>query len=324
MRLRLRRFSLLLVVASAGAQDIAPVVTLAAGADGAVVAVGGDTFLAMLESRFGRPIVWPLRAPGGVPVTRSWPMAEEPDAERDHPHQKSSWFAHGDVNGVDFWTEGERAGRVELDGRPRSTLDEAGHVQVMSRHRWVDADGRIICRDERTLHAYVETESERVLDLAVTLQALPDEPLRLGDTKEGTMALRLHPSLRLEGKVATGRYLDSEGRKDREVWGQRARWVACGGTVDGHRVGVVLMDHPRNLRHPTWWHARPYGLLAANPFGAHDFAGARKGSGDHEVAAGGELPLRYRIWLFAGELDATRIEAVWHEFAGVKVERAGK
>lgn len=308
-------FSLFSVCARVPAQaDAAAVVSLAAGRDGAVVRVGDDTFFALSEREWGRPVIWPLHAPSGAPVTRSWPMADEPDAEQDHPHQRSLWFAHGDVDGVDFWTEGKGAGRVELEAGARSTLGEDGRVRVSSRHRWVDAAGKLVCRDERTWTAFADGDG-RHLRLEVVLQALPQHSLRLGDTKEGTFGLRLHPALRLQGKVATGHYLDSEGRTDGDVWGQRARWVACSGTVDGQIVGLAVMDHPHNLRHPTWWHARPYGLLAANPFGAHDFTGADKGTGDHEVPAAGELRLRYGIWLFAGAADAERIERVWQQFA---------
>jgi len=289
-------------------------VSLTAGGDRAVVRVGDEVFFALAESEFGRPVIWPLQAAAATPVTRSWPMAEEADAEQDHPHQRSLWFAHGDVDGVDFWTEGKTAGRVELDGRLRSVLDEHGRVELSSRHRWVDAAGRLVCRDRRVWRAAASDEG-RGLELEVELQARPDAPLRLGDTKEGTFGLRLHPALRLQGKVATGHYLDSEGRTDAEVWGKRARWVACAGTVAGRAVGVVVMDDPRNLRHPTWWHARPYGLLAANPFGAHDFERAPPGTGAHEVPAGGSLRLRYGVWLFEGALDRERLERAWGRFS---------
>ncbi|MEZ5967032.1 MAG: PmoA family protein [Planctomycetota bacterium] len=299
--------------------DPAPNTTLTAGGDGAVVDVDGDTFFALAEHRWSRPVIWPLHAPSGVPVTRSWPMQDEVEAERDHPHQRSLWFAHGDVDGVDFWTEGRGSGRVELDGRSRSTLDEHGRVVSTAQHRWVDSTGKLVCRDARTWTAHVDGAG-RHLRLDVTLRALPERPLHLGDTKEGTFGLRLHPALRLEGKVATGHYLDAEGRTDRAVWGKRARWVAASGTVDGHAVGLVVMDHPRNLRHPTWWHARPYGLLAANPFGAHDFEGAPEGSGDHEVPAGQELALTYGVFLFEGVPDPEHIEKVWRAFADAAAE----
>src|SRR5262245_3662279 len=45
-----------------------------------------------------KPYVWPLHVPGGIAITRAWPMLEgQPLESKDHVHQKSLWFCHGDV-----------------------------------------------------------------------------------------------------------------------------------------------------------------------------------------------------------------------------------
>jgi hypothetical protein len=90
--------------------------------------------------------------------------------------------------------------------------------------------------------------------------------------------------------------------------------VAYTGEVDGRAVGVALLDHRANLRHPTWWHARPYGLLAANPFGRHDFEKAPPGTGDFALPEGETLTLRYRVLVWAGAPDPDAVEASWRAF----------
>jgi hypothetical protein len=129
------------------------------------------------------------------------------------------------------------------------------------------------------------------------------------------MAIRLAPPLRLRGEVAQGRCVNSEGVRDLEVWGKRARWVDYWGPIGGATVGVAILDHPGNRAHPTWWHARDYGLFAANPFGAHDFERLPAGTGDVRLAAGEALRLRYRFCFHAGDALAAGIEDEWRAYA---------
>ena len=100
------------------------------------------------------------------------------------------------------------------------------------------------------------------------------------------------------------------------AWGKRATWVDYYGPVEGATVGVAMLDHPRNLRHPTWWHVRDYGLFAANPFGIHDFEPQQPaGAGDHALPAGGTLTFRYRVFLHNGTTAEARIADVWTAYA---------
>jgi hypothetical protein len=138
-------------------------------------------------------------------------------------------------------------------------------------------------------------------------------PVTFGDTKEGTFAIRLASTLRVEGDVAEGTLLDSEGRANGAVWGKRARWVAANGPVQGEVVTVAILDHPENLRHPTWWHARKYGLVAANPFGVHDFEGQAEGAGD--FVAEGPVRFRYRVLLRRGAATQAELDRAWRVYA---------
>lgn len=133
------------------------------------------------------------------------------------------------------------------------------------------------------------------------------------------MALRVRPELQPKevnaSRGAVGRIVNSEGHENGEAWGKTARWVDYSGRVDGIMTGVAILDHPGNLRHPCHWHARDYGLVAANPFGLHDFTKAEKGTGDHVIPAGGTLTFRSLFVFHAGDAAAAGIEARWQAWA---------
>jgi hypothetical protein len=267
-------------------------------ADGKLrIEVDGQHFADYVFQGYSRPFFFPIIGPNGAKMTRNWPLAEGENEERDHPHHKSLWWAHGDMNGVDFWAEGKDSGKTV---HKEFTAIESGKVGVIkSRDDYVTKEGKTICTDERTMRIYPGSAG-RMFDFEVTLTAGKDG-LTFGDTKEGTMAMRLAETMRFKGKVGHGHIINSEGVRDDATWGKRAKWVDYYGPVDGKTVGVAIFDHPTNPRHPTWWHVRDYGHFAANPFGLHDFEKKEKGAGDLKVNAGDKITLKYRFYLHSGD-----------------------
>jgi hypothetical protein len=271
-----------------------------------VVELNGKLFT---EYHFkGAPHVYfyPLIGPGGAPMTRNWPMKEVEGEERDHPHHRSLWYSHGAVNGIDFWAESPKSGRILHD----KFLEVRGGAEsgiIRSANRWVAPDGKVVMTDERTFRVYARPDTERLFDFDVTLKAGDDE-LLLGDTKEGTMAIRVNESMRLihgKNKPGEGHIVLSTGVRDGMTWGKQASWCDYSGPVDGNVVGVAIFDHTSNPKHPTWWHVRDYGLFAANPFGVHDFEKKEPGAGNLTIPKGKSLTFKYRFYIHAGnELDA--------------------
>ena len=295
------------------------------------VAIDGEAFTSYVHTGHRKPILFPVRGPGGTPMTRSWPIvADVPGEAHDHPHHESIWFTHGLVNGVDFWVSHPRAEKSErrADNRIEQVelvRAEGGREGVIeARHRWVKADGTVVCTDATRI-VFAGDAAVRTIDYSITLHA-DHGAVTFGDTKEGTMAIRVPTPLQLKdldgSNGAAGHCTDSEGRHDGDVWGKAARWVDYWGPIDGRTVGVAVLDHPGNLRHPTHWHARDYGLVAANPFGLHDFTGAAKGTGDHVIPAGGTLTLRYLFVFHEGDAAAAGIDGLWHRWAGVAPPQA--
>ncbi len=277
------------------------------------VEMDGKLFTEYHYKGVSRPFLYPILGPGGARMTRDWPMAETPNEERDHPHHRSLWFAHGEANGVDLWSEGEKAGRtvqkelVEVQGGKKRGV-------IRTRNEWVAKDGKVIGSDETTI-TFHQTEAGRFIDYAVTIRPVGGESLVLGDTKEGTMAIRLAETMRLKGKVGKGHIVNSEGVRDGETWGKRAKWVDYFGPVDEKTVGVAMFDHPSNPRHPTWWHVRDYGLFAANPFGLHDFEKKPPGAGNFTIEKGGTATFHYRFYFHDGDVLQAKVAEEYTRFS---------
>jgi len=283
------------------------------------IEINGQLFTEYFFKDVPRPYCYPLIGPGESPMTRNWPMQSPPDEEHDHPHHRSLWYAHGEINGIDFWSEVKNFGKTVHQG-----FDEikSGGVGVIRSHdNWVGPDGKVVLTDNRLLRIYApKNPAERVFDFEITLHASNGDVV-FGDTKEGSMAMRLNESMRLERKKkkAEGHIINSEGVQDGETWGKRAKWCDYYGPVNGKTVGVAIFDHPQNPRYPTWWHVRDYGLFAANPFGRHDFEKlSDKEAGNLKLAAGKDLTFRYRFYLHEGDEKQAKVAERYAEYSNSK------
>jgi hypothetical protein len=300
------------------------------------VELNGKLFTEYYYTNVPRPFCYPIIGPGGVAMTRNYPMAKVPGEELDHPHHRSLWFAHSPVNGHDLWTERKSSGRIVHRGfADISSGVNTGMIKTL--HDWVTAEGKVLCTDEQTLRFYAPANGAITLDFETTIHATQGD-VTFGDSKEGTFAIRVAESMRvllpaLKGEKAQpgkGHIVLSTGERDNGVsaaaakdakreavtWGKRAAWCDYYGPVDGKTVGFAIMDHPRNPRHPTWWHVRDYGLFAANPFGQHDFEGlSDKTAGDFRIAAGQKATFRYRVVLHEGDEKAAGIAELYEEYA---------
>lgn len=279
--------------------------------DGRVrVEIDGGLFTEYIYDLDVQPILHPVIGPGGIRMTRLWPMDASDEREaRDHPHHRSLWMTHGDINGVDFWRALDPQPKVVHDALLRAEI-EGGVAVIQARNRWVAPDGRVHCTDTRTIR-FSTRERARMIDYAVSLHAAQG-PFSFGANEEGMMAIRTHPELQLKGPVAKGQAVNSEGVRGPAIWGKRAKWVDYWAPVDGKVVGVAILDHPANPRHPTWWHARDYGLITANPSGGHDTTGK---TGPIRVEAGESLSFRYRFVFHEGDFEQAEIVRRYEEYA---------
>jgi hypothetical protein len=304
-------FSLLvaLIAVLVGALCAAAEVTVEKTPQGVAVKVDGAPFTEYLTRSGSKPILWPVIGPTGARVTRNWPMEDvSGESDRDHVHQRSLWFTHGSVNGIDFWSEGkgiiEHREFVKVEGGPQGL--------IVTRNDWLSPDGsKLQCQDERTLVLGADA-NRRWIDFDIALKAT-NGPVVFGDTKEGSFGMRVASSMRVQSRKG-GHIVNCEGKTDDSAWGKPAAWVDYHGPVEGETVGIAILNHPSSFRFPTYWHVRGYGLFAANPFGLHDFtAGGSKG--EYTLPAGETLRLKYRVLLHRGDEKAGHVAEEFAAFA---------
>ncbi|MFO0892238.1 MAG: PmoA family protein [Isosphaeraceae bacterium] len=273
------------------------------------IQVNGIPFSEYRTDAGAKPFFFPLLGPAGEPFTRAYPMKDVPGEDRDHPHQRSLWFTHGNVNGVDFWSEQSNHGTVRESSR-RLVISGPVAGRLHTTDEWVGPDGKPVCTDERIVTIY-RTGSVRVLDFEIALNATAG-PVTFGDTKEGMFGLRVASSMDVNKKQG-GRIVNAEGLTDEKAWGQPSPWVDYTGPIRGKEVGIAVLNHPRSFRHPTTWHVRTYGLFAANPFGWRDFGVGK--SGAYTLPAGESIRFMYRIILHEGGTQTAHIVDQYRRYA---------
>lgn len=284
--------------------------------------IGGELFSDYWFSGASKPYFYPVNSVTHLNFTRDWPMRDtRPGEERDHPHHRGLWLAHGSVNGIDFWAEGPKCGKIIHDSFDTPTSGRVGEIR--EHLHWEDPAGNTVCTEDRLIRVQ-GLEDGQLLDIESTLKA-SDGPLVFGDTKEGVIAIRLAESMRLTHRdpadpkktiPGAGKITTSTGLTDADAWGKRAKWVDYSGPIGNETVGVALFDHPSNPRHPTWFHVRDYGLLAANPFGQHDFDHLKDlpKAGELKVADGDTVSFRWRFYLHNRDAEAAKVAEHYKEY----------
>jgi hypothetical protein len=306
------------------------------------VLVDGKPFTSYIwPERLAKPVLFPIRTARGTLVTRGFPLEPRPGERADHPHQVGLWLNFGDVKGVDFWGNSdaikpeERAKMGEI--RHRDVLAARGGLgrgELSVRMDWV-MPGGTVALEEGTRFVFRAAVESRTIDRLTTLTAKQGK-VTFGDTKEGMLGLRVARPLEqpsnepevftdasgkptlvpvLNNAGVTGVYTSSERLKGDAVWGTRARWVALSGRVGDEDVVLLILDHPKNPGHPTYWHARGYGLFAANPFGRKAFTGGKEKDAPYTLNPGQSAAFRHRLVILPGPLSVERAEAAWKEFA---------
>lgn len=273
------------------------------------VSLGPSPFFVYRPDDAPKPYYFPVFGPNGRPITRAYPMKDVPGEARDHPHQRSVWFTHGKVNGVDFWSEMKGHGSIKETARPTVSAGVAVAL-IRTKDDWLGPDGKTVCEDERVVRVY-QTTKARVFDFDIVIKASAG-PVTFGDTKEGMFGVRVASSMDVKAKQG-GRITNAEGLIDGAAWGKASPWVDYTGPVAGQTVGVAILNHPESFRFPTTWHVRDYGLFAANPFGWHDFG--RKESGDYTLPEGGSIRFRYRVILHDGDTASARLAEAFRAYA---------
>jgi len=304
------------------------------------VLVKGDLFTAYWwPDSVYKPVLFPILSAAGTTITRGFPIKPRVGERRDHLHQVGNWLNYGNVNGYDFWGNGSEGKRNVNGGQIKHLgivkLSEGiGEGSMVTAASWIDPEGKEILAEKTEFHFFAK-ESIRMIDRIVTLTATGGDVI-FKDTKEGSFGIRVARQLEmpsnedvtlsdahgnpttvraLTNEGVTGNYRSSEGATGEAVWGTRAKWMDLYGNIGNEKISLVICDHPQNLSYPTYWHARGYGLFAANPFGFKDFSKGKEEL-NYSLPSGKSLTLRYRIILCSGvHLTDAEINGYSDDFA---------
>lgn len=293
------------------------------------VSIDGQPFTAFnYADNLPKPFLYPVFGPTGATVTRHYPMKEvpsEPAKRRDHPHHRSLWTAHGDVRtgdfsrtGVDYWAQdndptGKRTKGIEKVSRIVRTVSGPVFGLIEADIDWIAPSGEKQLTETRTYRFYKTSPDNRVIDARVVLK-FSESDVMFGDTKEsGILSLRIATSM---DEVSGGKMVNSRGQTGmKECWGKEAEWCDYVGQVEGQTLGIAVFDARSNLRHPTRWHIRDYGLYTANPFGTGTFTGKKDGRGSKSWKKGETEEFNYRILIHKGDTQAAKVAEQYRVYA---------
>jgi hypothetical protein len=304
------------------------------------ITIDGAPFTSYIwPDTLAKPVLYPLRAADGTVVTRGYPLEPRPGERTDHPHHDGMWFNYSNVNGFDFWNNSTA---IPAAHKPKmgSIVQEkilaaksgsnSGELDAQS--EWVTGAGDPIL-DDTTRYVFSAQGDARVIDQITTLRALDKAVFH--DDKDGLLGIRVASFLEsptakggtftdASGKAtqvasgasrgASGVYLTSEGKQGDAAWGTRGKWCTLTGTTGGKTYVIAVVDHPGNPGYPTYWHARDYGLFAANPLGRHMFD-PKQTPMDFTLEKGQAATFRYRVILYTHAVTPEEMNRQAERFA---------
>ncbi|HEX8022844.1 PmoA family protein [Mucilaginibacter sp.] len=307
------------------AQQAEPVKLVKSAGNKIEILVGGKPFTTFLyPETLEKPVLYPLRSADGTLVTRGFPLAPRPGDPTDHPHHIGLWFNFENLNGLDFWNNSYAIPTAKKSGYGWIRTDKIletkdGTKGILAYHaNWTDQQKQVIL-EEQTRFEFSGNAQERIIDRVTTLTA--DKDALFKDAKDGMLGLRLAHELQIPDpadqkftddkgnvtivkggtdKVANGTYLTSEGKTGNDAWSTRGVWCKVYGKIGADSVSVTIIDHPQNPNYPTFWHARGYGLFAANPLGEKIFTNG-KSEKNLTLKKGESVTFRYRIIIHNGQ-----------------------
>ncbi len=287
-----------------------------------------------------KPVLFPINTLSGITVTRGFPVTPREGEPVDHPHHIGLWLNYESVNGLDFWNHStaipykdrSHYGTIVHDGVVKTEANKTKATLEVTA-RWINKGETILLR-ESTRYIFSVEEENFIIDRITTLDAL-NEDVYFNDVKDGFFAIRVarelqHPSDKpeifvdskgnpttvaaLNNEGVSGEYTSSESLKGNAVWGTRARWVSLIGKMNNQPVAIIIFDHSKNIGYPTYWHARGYGLFAANPLGQKVFSEG-KTKLNFMMKKDESVTFRYRIVIRSGsDLSIPDIESLATSF----------
>jgi len=271
-----------------------------------------------------KPVLYPIYAANGTVVTRGFPVHPVPGDPTDHPHHLGLWFNFENVNGLDFWNNSYAIPAEKKSGygwikTDRILESKSGSKGTISYHaNWTNQKNSVLL-EETTRFEFSGNDHQRIIDRITVLKA--DTLVTFTDAKDGLLGLRLAHALEIPtnedqkftddkgnvtivkggtDKIPNGNYVTSEGKQGNDAWSTRGVWCKVYGKMGNDSISITMIDHPKNPNYPTFWHARGYGLFAANPLGEKVFTNG-KSQKNLTLKKGESVSFRFRILIDNGK-----------------------
>ncbi len=290
------------------------------------VSVDGKPFTSLIYlDNMEKPVLYPINAANGAIITRGFPLKSRDGERTDHPHHVGYWLNYESVNGLDFWNNSyaipeEKKAKFGWIRSVKITETKSGATdgKISYTANWENQAKNILLK-ESTTFIFSGTSDTRNIDRITTLTAQKDTVF-FKDIKDGMLGLRVTKELEFasnkveeftdsHGNItkvpassngASGNYLTSEGKTGIGVWATRGTWCLLTGIKEGKPLSVAIIDHPKNPGYPTYWHARDYGLFAANPLGQEIFSNGKEKL-NLTLRPGQSVTFRYRMIVTSNE-----------------------
>ena len=288
-----------------------------------------------------KPVLYPVYAANGTIVTRGFPLNPQLGEPTDHPHHIGTWLNFENVNGLDFWNNSfaipadkkKSYGWIKTNHNVETKDGSTGSLTYHA--NWTNQQNQTLL-EETTRFEFSGTDRLRIIDRTTSFTAVTDT-VNFHDAKDGFLGFRLARALQIptiedkkftddkgivtvvkgtKDSIANGNYITSEGKEGDAVWSTRGRWCKVYAKMGKDSVSVVIIDHPKNPNYPTFWHARGYGLFAANPLGEKIFTNG-KSAKNLQLKKGETVVYRYRILVDNGNktINAASINALADAYA---------
>jgi hypothetical protein len=288
------------------------------------ISIGGRFFTSFLyPSNLEKPVLYPIHSSTGTEVTRGFPLRTKAGDPTDHPHHIGLWFNFENVNGLDFWNNSyaipaekkSQYGWIKTDKILKTSDGAKGELAYHA--NWTNQKNEVLL-EETTNYEFSGKGNQRIIDRTTVLKA--KTKVVFNDAKDGLLGLRLAHALEIPAttdqkftddkgnvtavkagtdKIPNGNYITSEGKEGNDAWSTRGAWCKVYGKMGNDSVSISIIDHPSNPNYPTFWHARGYGLFAANPLGEKIFTN-EKSAKNVTLQPGESVTFRYRILIEEG------------------------
>jgi len=305
------------------------------------VTLNGNAFTTLMYSdTLYKPVLYPVYSPGQQLITRGFPLLPREGEPTDHPHHQGIWFNYENVNGLDFWNnsyaiaESKKSSYGSIKTTKIISVKSGKKAEIKMSADWIDHNKSVLLQ-EQTTYLFSGNVDERIIDRITTLTAVKD--VVFNDAKDGMLGMRVTKELQIptmetkkftddKGIVTTvkaikdptinGNYITSEGKEGDSAWATRGNWCLLYGKKNNELISIAMIDHPKNIGYPTYWHARGYGLFAANPLGQKIFSNGKE-SLQFTLKKGESSTFRYRIVIAGGKerLSKEQLDKIAKDFA---------